>query len=204
MLFALMLLAAQDGGSAVDAERKMARAAQAEGQWTAVRRFAAPDAIVLAPAPTPVADAYDRRDPPAAYRWSPAASYVACDGSAAVNTGPWTLGRRVGYFTTVWRRQSGGGWKWVLDSGDALAAPRARPVKPRVRTASCAFQRSANPHFATMAEPARPGHGKSDDGTLMWDWQAEAGGRYSLTVWLWNGRSLDKVVHDVLPTGEGD
>jgi hypothetical protein len=202
MLLTLMLLGVQDPTTAIDAERAMASAAQAEGHWSAVRRFATDDAIVLAPEPTSASRVYASTNPPVAYRWWPAASYVACDGSAAVNTGPWDQQGRPGYFTTVWRRQADGGWKWVLDSGDALAKARRRPVKPEVRTASCRFQRSANPNFATMAEPARPGHGKSDDGTLMWDWRAEVGGKYSLTVWLWNGRSLDRVLHEMLPTGE--
>ena len=203
MLLAL-LLAASELDSALDAEAAMAAAAQAEGQWTAVRRFAAPDAIVLTPKPVPVAIAYAIKDPAIPYRWWPATSFVSCDGSAAVNTGPWEKFGRSGYFTTVWQRQADSGWKWVLDSGEALAKPRPRPEKPEIRIASCSFQRSSSPNFPKMSAPAGPGHGKSVDGTLMWDWQPEPEGRYSLTVWQWNGRTLVKVLHDIVPAGEGD
>ncbi len=40
----------------------------------------------------------DRKDPPIAVQWWPAESYVSCDGTAAVNTGPWVRPKGVGLF----------------------------------------------------------------------------------------------------------
>ncbi len=192
----LLLLLADPDQTAVDAERAFNAAAQSKGQWTAFREFMTDDAIVFDPQPVKAKDALPDKNPPIAVQWWPAQSFVACDGSAAINTGPWVRPRANGYFTTVWVRQPDGGYKWVYDGGDRLATPRPLPEKPEVRKASCRFQRSANPNFATMSAPARPGHGKSDDGTLLWDWEVKPDGARTFTAWLWNGHSLDRVVHD--------
>src|SRR5437763_9779435 len=42
-------------------------------------------------------------------------------------------------YTTLFRsqRQSDGGWKWTMDSGDALATPRPAGDGPKIRRASC-------------------------------------------------------------------
>lgn len=196
MLLTLMFLAAQDAETAVDAERAFNRAAQTQGQWTAFRQFAAADAVVFTPQEARAHDVLPTKNPPIAVQWWPAESYVSCDGTAAINTGPWVRPTGFGYFTTAWQRQADGHFKWTYDGGDALATPRALPEQPLVRRASCRFQRSANPNFATMAAPAGPGHGKSEDGTLLWDWKVAPDGSRTFTAWLWNGRSLDRVVHD--------
>ena len=103
MILAL-LLAAAEPQSAIDAERAFAADAQKLGQWTAFRKYAADDAIMFAPQkvnaqefPKPL------KDPPTAVFWWPGKSFVSCDGSYAVNTGPWVRqwGKAVGYFTTV-------------------------------------------------------------------------------------------------------
>lgn len=195
-MFPLLLLAADPDSGAVEAERAFARAAQVRGQWTAFREFMAEDAIIFSPQAVKAKDSLPEKNPPIAVQWWPAESYVACDGSAAVNTGPWVRPRTNGYFTTVWLKQPDGGWKWSLDHGDALARPRALPEKPVIRQASCRFQRSANPHFATMADWNGPNKGKSKDGTLLWEWKPRPDGGHGFDAWIWNGRSLDRVVHD--------
>lgn len=113
--------------SAVDAERAFAADAHKLGQWTAFRKWAADDALIFVPQPVNAQKwLKDRKDPPVAVFWWPGRSYVSCDGSHAVNTGPWVRewGKSVGYFTTVWQRQSDGGWKWTYDAGDALGSQR--------------------------------------------------------------------------------
>lgn len=195
MLF-LLLLGADPVTGPVEAERAFAKAAQARGQWTAFREFMADDAILFTPQEAKAKEAMPDKNPGIPVQWWPASSHVSCDGSAAVNTGPWVLPKSSGYFTTVWVRQSDGGWKWAIDGGDTLERPRALPEKPAIRKASCARPRAGSADAAAMTAPARPGHGKSADGTLLWDWEVKPDGARTFTAWLWNGRRLERVIHD--------
>ncbi len=133
------LAAAAAQASAVDAERAFADMAQKQGQWTAFRAFAAPEALMFVPEPKNAQDwLKNRKDPPASVHWWPARSWVSCDGAVAVNMGPALYGTKGhGTFTTVWKRQADGGWKWVLDQGHQL--PKALPAaeKARLSRASC-------------------------------------------------------------------
>lgn len=191
MILAALLLA--QAGTAVDAERDFNRTAQTEGQWTAFRRYADKDAVMFVPKPVN-AQAFlkDRKDPPASVQWWPAESYVACDGSAAVNTGPWAAPRGSGFFTTVWVRQDDSGWKWVYDGGDALKAPRALPEQPRIRRAAC----SPVPPSIPATSGTDQGAGASRDGSLRWRWAMAADGSRSFTASVWTGKRFEDVVAD--------
>ena len=73
----LLLLAAAAPQTAADAERAFAGAAQAEGQWTAFRRYATEDSVMFARQPVKTqAFLKDRKDPPAALMWWAADSYM--------------------------------------------------------------------------------------------------------------------------------
>lgn len=196
MLAALMLLAVQDPETALEAERAFNRSAQTEGQWTAFRKYSTPDAVIFTPQPAKAHEVLPKTDPKLTVQWWPAESYVSCDGTTAVNTGPWVRPRGVGYFTTVWVRQTDGHYKWVYDGGDELAAPRALPEQPKVRRASCATK----PHEIYF-EPCHPDHvkcyaAKSEDGSLIWDWTVTPDGARTFTARLWNGRDFDNVIVD--------
>jgi len=136
----LILLLSAAPLSAVDAERDFANAAQRDGQWTAFRAFAAPEAFLFVPEPVR-ASAFlaARRDPPVSVIWWPGQSWVSCDGSLAVNTGPWIRdgGRRTGTFTTVWQRQADGSWRWLLDHGRATPSAVAAGERPLIHRSSC-------------------------------------------------------------------
>lgn len=189
----LLALAAQ--ASAVEAERAFAADAQAIGQWTAFRKWAAPEAVMFFPQPASVqARLKDAKDPPQAVQWQPAQSYVSCDGAVAVNTGPWTQpDGSIGYFTTVWRRQVDGGWKWVVDGGDSLSTPRPAVATPKVRVASCTGAPVAG-HVPVTG--AGEGAGAAPDATLMWHWTVDSTGARRFTASLWNGRGYDVVIDD--------
>ncbi len=196
MILAL-LLAAAPPQTAVEAERAFVRAAQAEGQWTAFRRFAAEDAVMFAPQPVnPRQFLKDRKDPPAALMWWPADSFVSCDGGFAINTGPWMrpAGEAFGYFTTVWRREPDGGWQWTVDGGDGLAAPRPAGDAPKVRRASCAG--SPATVAAVRYRDGETGEGQSADRTLAWRWHVAPDGARSFDAWLWDGRAMRPVRAD--------
>ena len=194
MLMALMLLAAQDPETAVDAERAFNRAAQTRGQWTAFRQFMTDDAVVFTPQPTKAKEALPEKDPPIAVQWWPAESYVSCDGTMAVNTGPWVRPKATGYFTTVWVRQADGHFKWVMDGGDALTTPRALPEKPKVRSASC----SGHPVsvFSAEGRDGKLGSGVSGDGTLTYHWVVHPDGSREFIARLWDGKKAVVVLRN--------
>lgn len=137
----MILLAAVSAGSltAIDAERAMSRDAQRNGQWTASRTYAHRDAVMFTPRAIWARDFLKgRKNPSAATRWSPNASYVSCDGRVAVNTGPRqnASGRQNGFFTTVWQLEKGR-WRWVSDGRHTLKKPLAARKTPVVETGSC-------------------------------------------------------------------
>lgn len=164
----------------IEAERAFAADAQKLGQWTAFRKWAAADATMFVPQPTN-AQAWlrDRQEPAHAVEWWPTASYVSCDGKVAVNTGGWRRADgSVGYFSTVWRREADGDWRWIVDGGDALIAPRPRPLHVPVVRGACQTDRvSYGPVVAGQ------GNGGAIDGSLTWSWVVRAdGSRVFLTA----------------------
>lgn len=182
----------------IEAERAFAADAQALGQWTAFRKWAAADAVMFLPQPANAQAALkDRRDPPRAAEWSPTASFVSCDGTVAANTGEW---RRpdgsVGYFTTIWVKQPDGGWRWVVDGGDGLPTARPRVATPTVRRAACAAL-AASVSRAPDPENANGG-GHSPDRTLIWTWSVRRDGAREFDVSLYEGRLYASVISDVI------
>lgn len=199
MIEALLILAAEPAMTAIDAERSFAADAQKIGQWTAFRKYAAEDAVMFVPhAGSAHEFLKDKADPPMAVFWWPGKSFVSCDGNTAINTGPWVRqwGKSIGYFTTVWKRQPDGGWKWLLDHGDSLAAPRAEggDIKPRV--ASCLAKPGKDRFQLISAPEQKSGQGVSDDGSLHWSWVVEPSGSRQLIVRIWNGTGFETVIHD--------
>jgi hypothetical protein len=195
----LLMLAASSEvpRSAADAERSFARDAQTEGQWTAFRNWADDEAVMFLPQPTK-AQAWlkDRKDPPNSVMWWAADSFVSCDGGHAANTGPWVRGwaKANGYFSTIWARQPSGGWKWLVDRGDALTSPRAAGERPRVTHASCRGRPTTV--AAVRYRDGDTGEGQSNDRTLAWRWHVAPDGGQSLDVWLWDGRRMKQVIAD--------
>lgn len=196
----LLLLAAASVSTAVDAERAFISDSHKIGQWTAFRKWAAPDAVMFTPQAV-WAHQYlkDVKDPPKSIDWAPAESWVACDGRTAINRGPWTSasGKAHGYFTTVWMHEKKD-WRWVYDGGDALAQPMPEPKTAKVVRASCtnkakipaAYRKAVVPteHLAGAA-PGEAGQGRSADGTLIYEWKVAADGARTFKARLWNGRS---------------
>ena len=195
MILAL-LLASAPVMTAVDAERAFAADAQKLGQWSAFRRYATTDALMFTPQPTKAQDFLkDRKDPPKAIEWWPAATYMSCDGRMAINTGPFKApGGGRGYFTTVWIRQADGSWKWVYDGGGEVATDQEKPVEVQTLTAECSDPRPKQ--AAVPGEDARQGVGVSADRTLTYGWgMTPAGGRV-FSVLMWNGESFDEVLRN--------
>jgi hypothetical protein len=199
MILALLLAAAEPAQNAIEAERAFVADAQKMGQWTAFRKYAAEDAVMFVPQQVN-AQAFlkERKDPPVAIFWWPGKSFVSCDGSYAVNTGPWVRewGKSVGYFTTIWKRQADGSWKWIYDGGDGLEVPRAEGGDIKPRQASCAKPVLAPRPKLGLTQGGTSGAGQSADGTLAWRWLVRADGSRTLEVLLWSGSDWDAVLDD--------
>ena len=200
MIAAILLAAATP--TAIDAERAFAADAQKVGQWTAFRKYATDDALMFIPQPTNAQTFLkDRKDPPVAVFWWPGQSYVSCDGTIAVNTGPWVRqwGKSVGYFTTVWQRQADGSWKWTLDHGDALETPRTEggDIKPHVAPCSAKPPRQGALAIGPVrGEDMSVGAGRSADGTLVWSWAVGPKGDRFFLAQLWDGKKFVPVIQD--------
>ena len=197
-MIAALLLAAAAPTTAIDAERAFAADAQKLGQWAAFRKWATDDALMFTPQPIRAHEFLkDRKEPPVAVFWWPGRSYVSCDGSYAINTGPWVRewGKSVGYFTTVWKRQPDGGWKWIYDAGDALEAPRAEGGDIRPQRAACGSRLPPAP-VPEVDPDVKIGSGESPDGTLRWNWSVGPDGSRSFRASLLTGEGAQRVIDD--------
>jgi len=208
VIAALLLAAAAPVASAIDAEHAFARDAQRVGQWTAFRKWAAPDAVVFTPQAGWAQQALPAKDPPKAIRWAPAHSWVSCDGRTAVNTGPWwkvggTLG---GYFTTVWQR-TGGKWRWVYDGGGPLTGTAPPTARPQTHRSTCGRKAPGAPVIPpppltpkqARTTPEDNGRGESADKTLGWDWKVEKDGTRHFRVFQWTGERYAQVLFNDVP-----
>jgi hypothetical protein len=195
----LMLAAPADtpATTPIEAERAFAADAKAIGQWTAFRKWSTDDAVMFVPQPSNAHDFLkDRKDPAQAIDWWPTASYISCDGKLAINTGGWKRpDGSVGYFTTVWRLQPDGTWRWTVDGGDDLKESRPRPSTPTVQRASCG---GTPPPRGDGPAPSglETGFGVSDDKTLGWGWLVRADGARVFFAGLWDGTRIKTVITD--------
>jgi ketosteroid isomerase-like protein len=184
--------------SAIDAERAFAADAQRNGQWTAFRKWSTPDALMFVPQPVN-ARAYlgKLKNPAIPVYWWPGRSYVSCDGSVAINTGPWVrdFGKSVGYFTTVWVRQKDGSWKWIYDAGDDEQFMRGEGGDIAPVVAACTKPKMPS---VAAAPPTgfKVGSGRSPDGSLEWAWAVGPDGSRTFLVNLWDGTKRQTVIED--------
>lgn len=205
MILALLLASIDPAPmTAIDAERAFAADAQKVGQWTAFRQWSTPDAMMFVPQPVKAHDFLKvRKDPPVSVYWWPGRSYVSCDGTVAVNTGPWVrgYGQSVGYFTTVWVRQADGGWKWVYDAGEELKVARSEGGDIHAKTASCEGKPVEAITFAASDDRGSQAQsGRSKDGTLSWSWTFDSKTHRQFMVQLWDGTRFQNVLNDIAVT----
>ncbi|MGD9811144.1 MAG: hypothetical protein AB7U35_07375 [Sphingobium sp.] len=172
----------------VAAEIAFNRLAQEKGQWTAFRETAADDAVMFVPQKVLAQDWLKKRtDPPASVKWQPLRVYISCNGRLAESTGAWQRpDGSQGYFTTIWRLDDKGRWKWVLDHGDALANPLAASDMVEGHVATC--RRSDRPRDPDAAPP--------EDESLLWDYDVAPDGGREVRVRVWDGSAYQKVIDD--------
>ncbi|MES2002355.1 MAG: hypothetical protein V4444_08620 [Pseudomonadota bacterium] len=211
MITALFLAAAAHLPTAVDAERAFAADARRNGQWSAFRKTALPDAVMFTPQAVFAQDFLkDRKDPPRSIAWWPTQSFVACDGRTAVNLGAAVdaEGKPLSLFTTVWQR-NGRSWRWAYDGGAPIAGKPlpSRSKAPVVQRASCRAKAPGAPVIPPLPltdkqarkTPEDSGRGESADKTLGWDWRVEKDGSRFFRVFLWNGARYAQAVYQHVP-----
>jgi len=104
------------------------------------RQMIAPDVIWLADVPLRGPDAVLTNwqkffeGPKAPFSWAPELVEVQEGGKLALSTGPVfnPAGKRVGTYTSIWRREASGEWKIIFDRGcpECDCAAQQPPEKP--------------------------------------------------------------------------
>lgn len=207
-----------DPSAVIAAELAFARLAQEKGQWTAFAATSANDAVMFAPQMV-LAQQWlrGRPNPPVAIKWQPHQMWSSCDGSLMVSHGSWQGPKQTGYFTTLWQRQRGGSYKWIVNSVDSLTQPLAAPDMISAQIADCparsrrppeaeARNGRTRPREARGPNPFDPARrsGKSDDGSLSWTVTVGPSGARNLSVeWKKDGADKPVLIEQVAaPQGE--
>jgi len=121
-----------DWTSLVEAERAFAATSLAKGTRAAFLEFLAEDSILFRPGPVPGKKWIEEHPAPTTLlTWEPAFADVAQSGDLGYTTGPWEIRpsspqdkpTAYGHFVSVWKRQTDGAWKVVVDLGISHAAP---------------------------------------------------------------------------------
>jgi hypothetical protein len=203
------LAAVGDPGRVAAFDGRLARTAREEGQWSAFARFAAPDAVLHAPAGAPFTAApwlAAQSNPVEATAWAPTAVWASCDGSLAVSFGRFRQpDGMVGSYARVWSLQGERDYRWTYDMS-GLDVPQPPPPPPRVppsdevivvpglglidgKVADCPRGSAPAVLRATVEDSGQYGGALSADGTLFWRWEHLADGTRRVKVsWLRDGR----------------
>jgi ketosteroid isomerase-like protein len=141
LLCSVLALSAQQMGalkSMVDAERRFAKASVDANMRDAFLAFFAPDGVEFGPGPVNVKETFSKqpvspKPPPVTLDWEPVFANVSQAGDLGFTTGPYILTDNVkkapaqqGYFFSIWKKQTNGEWKVVLDHG--IEAPVGAPI----------------------------------------------------------------------------
>lgn len=179
------------------AERAFDRLAASDGQWTAFRATAAPDAVLFVPrrvdASTWLAG---RADPPQTPRWRPHGVFVSCDGQTATTYGITRASHLDSFnrFRTIWQRQGDGSWKWLLIAEWPIAQDQPAPPEPEILIANC----TRNPPAPSPDAGLSGRRGYSADTSLRWYEDVDESGRGNLSIHGWNGAFFQQLSSDTM------
>jgi len=122
----------------VSAENAFAQAAATKGTRDAFLEFLADDGVVFQPGPVNGREFWRQREPrKGLLSWHPTYADVSAAGDLGYTTGPYEFrsggpnDRPVafGEYFTIWKRQSDGSWRAVLDRGISYQQPSQSPAK---------------------------------------------------------------------------
>jgi ketosteroid isomerase-like protein len=140
-----------------DAERRFAAMGRTEGLGAAFTAYSAEDAVIFTPQPASAKKIFadPKARPAGKLDWWPVYAGIARSGDLGFSTGPFEVekGRAHGWYFTVWRREPGGQWRWVLDHG--IPTEEAAAAKPDARLAAAPAGRSGGSWDELRAVEAR-------------------------------------------------
>jgi hypothetical protein len=183
-----------DPSAVIAADLALSRNVREKGQWQALRKAAAPDAVLFAPRAVDAATWLKRRPgADAPQRWQPRTVWMSCDGKYAVSRGAWTRGADSGEYISVWERQEKGQWKWLLREEGPAGGEGEVPEMIAGKVAEC----SGLPRRRRLSDdepPLIPANATSYDGSLRWSVQVAADCSRSIMVEAWDGKRLVPVI----------
>jgi ketosteroid isomerase-like protein len=124
----------QNRRALVQMERDFAKAAVTKGMRDAFLAFIADDGILFQPGPVNGKKFWTERQPrKGLLSWEPIFADVSRAGDLGYTTGPWEFRPNgaddkpvaFGQYFTIWKKQSDGSWKFVLDRGVSSEKPFA-------------------------------------------------------------------------------
>jgi ketosteroid isomerase-like protein len=136
-----------DFDSLVAAERAFSKLSEEKGIKDSFLANVADDAVVFRPGPVPGKEWLSAHPNPSAFlAWHPTFAAIARSGDLGWTTGPYEItlkdGRKgYGQYSTVWRKQPDGRWKFVVDLG--IETPAAVPETGPPKLAAAAAPRQA-------------------------------------------------------------
>ena len=154
---------------AVEAERSFSKTSELKGTRDSFLAFVADDGILFRPTavngkkwllehPTPPSTNGKRP----LLSWQPIFADVAGSGEMAYTTGPWQFRQDIndekpvafGHFITVWKKQSDGSWKFVIDLGVSHPEPTNTPAawEPSVAKSISKLETSAGAKGQTLKD----------------------------------------------------
>lgn len=186
-------------GDVVAAELAFARLSAEKGIWASFRTYADKAGVMFVPQKVNAQTwLKGRAEPKGPLTWEPYEVWSSCDGSIGVTRGAYQWGTDRGWFTTVWKRQADGTYRWLLDHSDSDAKIGKPPELIEAHVAEC----HDGPLAVAMDElpVVTPGEGEffggaSDDGTLRWGGRVDKWGGRIVTVDVWNGAQFQRVLH---------
>lgn len=134
----------------VKAERAFSERSLERGTKAAFLDVLAAQSIVLDPGPQPGRAYYEaQKDNGARLTWTPGYAEVSRGGDMGYTTGLYTRsgaeGTQFGHYASVWRKQSDGRWKVVIDGGNHHAPPLQVTGELEFRPAPAKVKRSKQP-----------------------------------------------------------
>lgn len=205
-----------DPSGVIAGEIALGQLSVAKGQWVALAKMGAKDAILFTPAPVFAQQWLPRqKGAPLSIKWGTETVYMSCDGRAAVALGHYSQSDgKTGAYTTIWRRDPKAGYRWALNlrqEGSAAAVDPDAGIEISAKVAFCkkrpprpdATKDQAPEETRPVLDPRQSAPAswddRSEDGSLRWRWQAVANGTPALTVWMATDGGETQVVGAPMP-----
>jgi len=139
----------------VAAERAFAADGYERGVKLSFLAYSAADAVIFNPEPVNAHQTFEAApdqnlsEPRAHLVWWPLYAGISSSGDLGFTTGPYAIDQdRRGHYFTIWKKQAGGEWKWVLDAGVGADASGEAPQGSAAAALAQTRERSASPDVA--------------------------------------------------------